>query len=140
MIALSERFEEALAYAVRLHASQNRKGTETPYVAHLLGVVALVLEDGGDEDEAIAALLHDAIEDQGDKVTLEQVRSRFGERVARIVQGCTDADTIPKPPWKKRKESYVEHVRHAPPDVRRVSLADKLNNAQAILRDYRLNR
>jgi (p)ppGpp synthase/HD superfamily hydrolase len=96
-----------------------------------------VLEDGGDEDEAIAALLHDAVEDQGGQKTLTAIRARFGERVARIVEGCTDADTTPKPPWRERKERSIVHLRHAPADVRRVSLADKLHDARAILRDLR---
>ena len=135
--SLTPRFEGALQYATRLHASQKRKGTEIPYIAHLLGVTALVLEDGGDEDEAIAALLHDAVEDQGGRATLEEIRRQFGDRVARIVEGCTDTETVPKPPWRQRKEQYLDHVRHAPPDVRRVSAADKLHNARAILTDFR---
>jgi GTP pyrophosphokinase len=135
---LGPRFEEALAYAARLHACQVRKGTRIPYVAHLLSVSALVLEDGGDEDQAIAALLHDAVEDQGGRPQLQQIRRRFGERVAAIVEGCTDADEIPKPPWRARKEAYLAHLRTADPAVRRVSVADKLHNARAILADYRL--
>jgi len=135
--ALTTRFEQALQYAASLHAGQMRKGTGIPYLAHLMGVSALVLEEGGDEDEAIAALLHDAVEDQGGQATLEEVRKRFGERVARIVEACSDSDTIPRPPWRERKERYITHIRHAPPDVRRVSLADKLYNARAILADYR---
>jgi (p)ppGpp synthase/HD superfamily hydrolase len=134
---LTPRFEEALVYATRLHARQKRKGTEIPYVTHLMSVAALVLEDGGGEDEAIAALLHDAVEDQGGKATREEIRRRFGDRVAHIVDGCTDADGIPKPPWQERKERYIEHVRHAPPEVRRVSVADKLHNARTILADFR---
>ena len=134
---LTARFEEALVYATRLHAQQKRKGTDIPYVAHLLSVAALVLEDGGDQDEAIAALLHDAVEDQGGRATLEEIRRRFGERVASIVEACSDADTIPKPPWRARKERYLEHLRQAPPDVRRISAADKLHNARAILADLR---
>ena len=134
---LGSRFEEALLYAIRLHARQRRKGTSIPYAAHLLAVSAIVLEDGGDEDQAIAALLHDAVEDQGGRPVLEQIRSRFGDRVAAIVEGCTDAEVIPKPPWRERKERYVAHVRQASPDVRRVSAADKLHNARAILTDLR---
>ena len=134
---LGDRFTDALVYATELHARQQRKGTDVPYIAHLLGVTAIVLEDGGDEDEAIAALLHDAVEDQGGQPTLAIIRERFGERVAAIVLGCTDADTIPKPPWRWRKEQYIAHVRHASPSVRRVSLADKLHNARAILHDQR---
>jgi (p)ppGpp synthase/HD superfamily hydrolase len=134
---LTVRFDEGLVYATRLHAGQLRKGTPIPYIAHLLSVTGLVLEDGGGEVEAIAALLHDAVEDQGGAATREEIRRRFGERVVAIVDGCTDADTIPKPPWRARKEAYVAHVRHAPPDVRRVSLADKLHNARAIRADLR---
>jgi (p)ppGpp synthase/HD superfamily hydrolase len=133
---LSSRFEEALTLATRLHAGQCRKGTDTPYIAHLLGVASLVLEGGGGEDEAIAALLHDAVEDQGDKVTLEEIRRRFGERVAAIVKGCTDATTLPKPPWRARKEAYIAHLREAPAPERLVAAADKLHNARAILADY----
>lgn len=134
---LSTRFDDALRFAAELHRGQFRKGTRIPYVAHLLSVAALVLEDGGDEDEAIAGLLHDAVEDQGGQPTLDAIRARFGERVARIVAACTDADTLPKPPWRRRKEAYVAHIAGAPADVRRVSAADKLHNARAILRDYR---
>jgi (p)ppGpp synthase/HD superfamily hydrolase len=134
---LSQRFQDALVYAAQLHASQVRKGSTTPYIAHLLGVTALVLESGGDEEQAIAALLHDAVEDQGGMKTLEIIRKRFGERVARIVDGCTDARQMPKPPWKARKEAYIEHLRSVPPDVRLVSLADKVHNARAILADLR---
>ncbi len=124
-------------YAARLHARQRRKGGPIPYVAHLLAVASLVLEAGGDEDEAIAALLHDAVEDQGGQPTLAAIRARFGERVAGIVLGCTDSDTIPKPPWRDRKERYIAHVRNAPLEVRRVSAADKLHNARAIVADLR---
>lgn len=123
--------------ATRLHGRQRRKGTDVPYVSHLLGVASLVLEAGGDEDQAIAALLHDAVEDQGGRPQLEKIRRHFGDRVAGIVEGCTDADSVPKPPWRERKERYIEHIRHAPAEVRRVSAADKLHNARAILADVR---
>jgi (p)ppGpp synthase/HD superfamily hydrolase len=136
-IRLASRFDEALLFAVRRHQSQFRKGTRIPYVAHLLSVAALVLEDGGDEDEAIAALLHDAVEDQGGAEMRAEIAGRFGERVATIVDGCTDADVVPKPPWRARKVAYIAHIRHAPLPVRRVSLADKVHNARAILFDYR---
>jgi GTP pyrophosphokinase len=134
---LSSRFEDALVLAARLHARQRRKGSGVPYVSHLLGVASLVLEDGGDEDQAIAALLHDAVEDQGGQPTLEVIRARFGDTVAAIVLGCTDSDTIPKPPWRERKERYIAHLRHAPAEVRRVSAADKLHNARTIVADLR---
>ena len=134
---LTHRFEEALTYAAQLHASQTRKGTSIPYVAHLLSVTALVLEDGGSEDEAIAGLLHDAVEDQGGAATREEIRRRFGDEVTRIVDGCTDTDVMPKPPWQARKEVYIAHLHDAPPEVLRVSAADKLHNARAILADLR---
>lgn len=130
---LSDRFPQALAYAFELHRYQTRKDTSIPYMAHLLGVTALILEDGGDEDQAIAALLHDAVEDQGGLATLEEIRRRFGDHVAEIVMGCTDSVTTPKPPWLARKRSYLEHLPAAPPAVVRVSLADKLHNARRIL-------
>jgi (p)ppGpp synthase/HD superfamily hydrolase len=136
-LKLSTRFEEALAYAAHLHAGQLRKGTKIPYVAHLLSVASIALRHGANEDEAIAALLHDAVEDQGGPATRQEIRRRFGESVARIVDGCTDTDVTPKPPWKPRKEAYIAHVRSAPPSVRLVSAADKLDNARAILADYR---
>jgi GTP pyrophosphokinase len=134
---LSPRFDVALVFASRLHAGQARKGTAVPYVAHLLAVAAIVLEYGGNETEAIAALLHDAIEDQGGAATRETIRRLFGEEVVSIVNGCTDAETTPKPPWRERKEAYVEHVRHATSAVRLVSAADKLHNARSILADLR---
>jgi len=136
-ICLTSRFEEALIYAVRLHKSQTRKGTEIPYIAHLLGVAALVLEDGGGEDDAVAALLHDAVEDQGGLETLEEIRARFGRRVATIVEGLTDTYVKPKPPWRKRKLQYITHLKNATDEVRQVSLADKLHNARAILATLR---
>jgi (p)ppGpp synthase/HD superfamily hydrolase len=136
-VKLTQRFEDALLYAFRLHARQVRKGSLTPYVAHLMGVVNIVLNYGGDEDQAIAALLHDAVEDQGGRARLEEIRQRFGENVAQIVAGCTDAWETPKPPWRKRKEEYLEHLKTAPPDVLLVSCADKIDNARSTLRDYR---
>ena len=132
---LSPRFEDALTLAARLHAGQLRKGTRIPYVAHLLGVAGLALEHGADEDEAIAALLHDAVEDQD--LRPAELRRRFGQRVTEIVLGCTDARARPKPPWRKRKERYLRHLTHASPSVRLVSGCDKLHNARAILGDYR---
>jgi (p)ppGpp synthase/HD superfamily hydrolase len=136
-LKLTPRFEDALQYATRLHAKQMRKGTDIPYVSHLLAVTAIVLEDGGTEDEAIAALLHDAIEDQGGDPTRQEIRRRFGEKVTAIVDGCTDAEVMPKPPWLERKKQHLEHLRHAPPDVLRISAADKLHNARAVLADFR---
>ncbi len=135
---LTSRFEEALTYAVRLHAAQDRKGTKIPYVAHLLSVASIALTHGGNEDEAIAALLHDAVEDQGGAATLEEIRKRFGDEVAAIVDGCTDTDVVPKPPWRARKEAYIAHIHKASPSVRLVSASDKLDNARAVLGDYRI--
>lgn len=129
------RFDEALLWAHTLHRAQRRKGSETPYIAHLLGVSSLVIEHGGDEDEAIAALLHDAIEDQG--VTEALIAERMGAGVATIVAGCTDADVIPKPPWEDRKRAYLAHLVDAAPSVLLVSSADKLYNARTILSDHR---
>jgi (p)ppGpp synthase/HD superfamily hydrolase len=102
-------------------------------------VASLVLTHGGDEDEAIAGLLHDAVEDQGGKPRLAEIRAKYGLRVARIVQGCTDADTFPKPPWLGRKKKYLRHLRGAQASVRLVSAADKLHNAREILSDYRMH-
>jgi (p)ppGpp synthase/HD superfamily hydrolase len=135
---LSGRFEEALVWAAQLHRDQWRKGTPVPYVAHLLGVSSIALQYGADEDEAIAALLHDAVEDQGGEPTLLEIQRRFGDRVAAIVAGCTDAMIQPKPPWRQRKETYLAHLPQASPSVRLVSAADKLHNARAIASDYRL--
>ena len=138
MPLLTQRFEDALTFAARLHARQKRKGSDIPYVSHLMAVAGLVLENGADEDTAIAALLHDAIEDQGGAKMREEIRRRFGDRVTAIVDGCTDAETIPKPPWRARKEAYVAHIAHADAATRLVSAADKLHNARAILADYRV--
>lgn len=135
---LSERYVDALRLACELHRAQWRKGSGTPYVAHLLSVSSLVLEHGGDEDQAIAGLLHDAVEDQGGAATLEKIRERFGEGVAEIVAACTDADTVPKPPWRERKERYLAHLPHASARARLVSVADKVHNARSVLGDYRV--
>jgi (p)ppGpp synthase/HD superfamily hydrolase len=137
-VRLSERFDRAVLYAIHVHGGQVRKGTTIPYVAHLFGVAALVLEDGGQEDEAIAALLHDAMEDQGGRPRLDDIRGRFGEAVAGIVEACTDAETIPKPEWRERKRKYLHHLREVTdPAVLRVATADKVHNARAILADVR---
>jgi (p)ppGpp synthase/HD superfamily hydrolase len=134
---ISGKFREALVYAAELHAAQFRKGSGAPYIAHLLGVTAIVLEYGGSEDEAIAALLHDAVEDQGGQPTLVEIRKRFETRVAQIVEACTDADTVPKPPWQLRKEKYLAHLASADAGVCLVSAADKLYNLRTIVEDYR---
>src|SRR5579864_8766509 len=133
----AHRFDQALLFASKMHARQTRKGTGVPYIAHLMGVASLVLEAGGGEDLAIAALLHDVVEDCGGAPMLKEVRRRFGKRVAAIVEGCTDADTDPKPPWRERKEQYLRHLKTADADTRLVSAADKLNNVRSILSDYR---
>jgi (p)ppGpp synthase/HD superfamily hydrolase len=135
-MTLSPRFEEALVLATRLHADQYRKGSDVPYICHPLAVASLVLGAGGDEDEAIAALLHDAIEDQGEQIDLDQIRQRFGGKVVAIVNGCTDAHTRPKPPWRGRKEAYIAHLQHAPAPERLVAISDKLHNARTLLYDY----
>jgi (p)ppGpp synthase/HD superfamily hydrolase len=140
-MALTDRFDLALGYASELHRKDVRKGSGVPYVAHLLSVCALVLEDEGDEDEAIAALLHDALEDHPDSTDRATIAARFGARVLELVEGCTD--TPPeysggeKPEWRARKEGYIAHVLTADAGGVRVSLADKLHNARTILADYR---
>jgi GTP pyrophosphokinase len=143
---LSARFEDAVSYAAKAHADQVRKGSGVPYVAHLLGVAALVLEDRGGEDEAIAALLHDAVEDQGGPTRLEDIRGRFGERVAEIVEGCSDSireEGQPKADWWERKCAHLDHLAHVGGDLAapllRVSMADKLSNLRATVRDAGLN-
>ncbi|MFP4122954.1 HD domain-containing protein [Coleofasciculus sp.] len=135
---LSQRFTDALTFATELHANQTRKGNGVPYIAHLLAVSSIALEYGANEDEAIAALLHDAIEDQGGAATREEIRRRFGDTITDIVDGCTDADTTPKPPWRQRKAAYIAHIPTASASVRLVSAADKLHNAWSILKDYRI--
>jgi (p)ppGpp synthase/HD superfamily hydrolase len=136
-LTYGEKFEEALLYATRLHRDQKRKGTDTPYVTHLLAVAAIVGENGGSEDEVVAALLHDAPEDQGGEERLEDIRIRFGEEVAEIVDGCVDTYEEPKPAWGRRKEAYVERMPSEPGPVQLVSAADKLHNARSILSDLR---
>jgi len=136
-IKLGSRFLRAFLFAAEKHAGQTRKASTIPYIAHLMGVASLVLEAAGDEDLAIAALLHDVVEDCGGVPMLREVRRRFGQRVAKVVDGCTDADTFPKAPWRERKEKYIQHLKTADADTRLVSAADKLNNVRSILSDYR---
>ena len=136
-MSLSYRFSEALSYAATLHARQQRKVSGEPYLAHLLAVAAIVMDYGGNEDQAIAALLHDAVEDQGGATTFEEIGRRFGRAVAEIVEGCTDATAVPKPPWRPRKEAFLARLRNAAAPVRLVTAADKLHNARSILREYR---
>lgn len=135
----THRFNDALGYAEKLHREQQRKSTGIPYIAHLIGVASLVLGYGGDEDQAIAGLLHDAAEDQGGKAQLATIREKYGDRVADIVDACTDAYAEAgeeKPPWRERKERYIASLAEHDADVWLVSCADKLHNARSILRDY----
>ncbi len=134
----TDRFVDALGYAARVHAGQHNPGDGQPYIAHLLRVAGLVIEDGGSENEAIAALLHDAAEDQGGLDRLSEIRQRYGEEVARVVNECTDTYLEQKPPWRARKERYVAHLADSSSAALRVSLADKLDNARTALRDYRV--
>lgn len=134
---LTADFDRALLLATSHHRHQLRKGSHTPYVAHLLAVTSLVLEMGGSQTEAIGALLHDAVEDGGGPQMLEQIRHDFGENIARIVNANSDTDQIPKPPWLERKQAYIAAMATKKPDELRVSLADKLHNAKAILLDFR---
>jgi (p)ppGpp synthase/HD superfamily hydrolase len=135
---LTDRYDEAFRYAHELHGTQKRKGTSIPYISHLMIVSALVIENGGTEDQAIGALLHDAAEDQGGTKTLNEVRRRFGDVVAKIVSDCTDAWDAPKPEWRPRKEAYLAELPAKPARSLLVSLADKTHNAEAILYDYRV--
>jgi (p)ppGpp synthase/HD superfamily hydrolase len=137
MAKLTSRFDDALIYARAAHDAQVRKGTGAPYFGHLMGVASIVLDDGGSEDEAIAALLHDAAEDQGGRPRLEDIRVRFGDAVAAIVEDCTDSWSEPKEPWLERKQAYIQHARTLGGPSLRVSAADKVHNAYAILRDLR---
>ena len=137
MITLTARFDDAVRYAHEVHREQTRKGTGAPYVGHLMGVTSIVLDDGGGEDEAIGALLHDAAEDHGGRARLEDIRTRFGDAVARIVEDCTDSWSQPKEPWLERKQAYIQHARRLSGPSLRVSAADKVHNSYAILRDLR---
>lgn len=137
---LGPKFDEAFLLAHELHRNDVRKGTGKPYISHLIGVCSLVIDNGGDEEMAIAALLHDAVEDHGGLPMLGQIREHFGERVAHIVDGCTDSyvtDASRKDPWRVRKEKYIARVPQEDADVRLVSAADKLYNARTLIRDLR---
>ena len=139
MLTTTERFASALAYAYQVHAGQRRKGTGIPYIAHILGVTAIAMEYGADEDQAIGALLHDAAEDGGGEATLAEIRARFGDAVADIVLGCSDSlveDPEDKLPWQERKENYLAHLENASESVLLVSAADKLHNVRSIVRDH----
>jgi (p)ppGpp synthase/HD superfamily hydrolase len=137
MAPLTSRFDAAFAYAHAVHAAQTRKVTGAPYIGHLMGVSSIVIDDGGTEDEAIAALLHDAAEDCGGRDRLEDIRAHFGDSVAKIVEDCTDSWMTPREPWAERKRHYVAHARTLDGPSLRVSVADKVHNTYAILRGLR---
>jgi (p)ppGpp synthase/HD superfamily hydrolase len=143
MAILTDRFDRAILYASQVHGGQTRKGTEVPYLAHLMAVAATVMEYGGDEDQIIAALLHDAVEDQGGRARLADIRGRFGERVAELVAGCSDnldddgGSGDARPPWRERKSRYLKHLNTTPEEILLIALADKTHNARSILRDLR---
>jgi (p)ppGpp synthase/HD superfamily hydrolase len=134
---LTKKLSQAFGYAHEVHAQQVKTGTSVPYLGHLMGVSSIVLDDGGSEDEAVAALLHDAAEDHGGRERLDDIRSRFGDAVARIVEDCTDSWDTPKPPWLVRKQTYIQHARTLPLGSLRVSAADKVHNTYSILRGLR---
>jgi (p)ppGpp synthase/HD superfamily hydrolase len=136
---LTSKFVEAVQYAAKKHGTQARKGSDIPYLGHLLSVAGLVIEADGTEAQAIAALLHDAAEDQGGEETLAEIQGKFGDEVAMIVRECSDTFETPKPPWRERKESYIRHLPDASDGAILVSLADKLHNARALLRDFRVH-
>jgi (p)ppGpp synthase/HD superfamily hydrolase len=133
---LTGQFSKALVYAELKHHNQVRKGGDIPYIGHLLTVAGLVINDGGSETQAIAALLHDAVEDAGGPPTLDEITKNFGDDVARIVAECSDTDEEPKPPWRERKQNYINHLADVGNDTILVSVADKLDNARSMLRDY----
>jgi (p)ppGpp synthase/HD superfamily hydrolase len=133
----TKRLVEAFQYAAELHKDQLRKGTSIPYISHLMAVAGIVLEHGGDEDQVIAALLHDAIEDHPENdLTRKEIQEGFGDRVLALVEDCTDSNTNPKPPWRKRKEDYLKRLLKAPREAKLISLADKVHNARAIVSDF----
>jgi (p)ppGpp synthase/HD superfamily hydrolase len=134
---LGARLQNAFRYAAEKHEGQTRKRTAVPYISHLMAVAALVLEAGGDEEMAIAALLHDVVEDCGGMPVLRDVRNLFGDRVANIVDGCTDTYVEPKPEWRQRKKDYLAHLKKSDAETRLVSAGDKLHNVRTILTDYR---
>jgi len=134
---LGPRLQRAFRYAAEKHDGQTRKQSAVPYLSHLMAEASLVLEAGGDEDMAIAALLHDVVEDCGGMPRLREVRKQFGPRVARIVEGCTDSFGEPKPEWVERKKDYLREVKHADAETRLVSASDKLHNVRTVLADYR---
>ena len=134
---ISNRFAQAVEFATKLHDGQVRKGTSIPYISHPIAVASLVMEHGGTEDETIAALLHDVVEDCGGQPVLNEVRKLFGDNVATIVDGCTETHIRPKPPWIERKKKYISHMKTASPSVRLVACADKIHNIRSLIADYR---
>src|SRR6478609_795841 len=139
-VQLTSAYQDALGFAIQLHAGQTRKGTDIPYISHLLAVSATVLEFGGTEEEAIAALLHDAVEDAGGSGTRAEIADKFGEPVAQVVEECSDDSPEPgaqKRPWRVRKEAHIKHIEKASAPVLLVTAADKLHNARAIAADHR---
>ena len=137
---LTDRFADAMAFAEKIHREQRRKGNNIPYVAHLMAVTSTVLEWGGDEDTAIAALLHDAVEDHGGQPMAEEIRRRFGDRVADLVLHCTDStstDPAAKLPWEDRKTAYLARLVTAGPETALITASDKLHNLTATIRDVR---
>ena len=140
MTTLTEKFDRAFLYASHVHGGQVRKGTDVPYIAHLIAVAGTVLEYGGSEDQAIAALLHDAAEDQGGKERLDDIRNRFGEYVASLVKNCSDSLLVSggqKEDWKTRKHRYLEQLAGHDEDTLLISLSDKVHNARSVVRDLR---
>ncbi len=137
MTQLTERFSQAVVLALDLHQHQKRKGSDIPYASHLLRVAGMVLEYGGDEATAIAAMLHDAVEDQGGALTAARIAQQFGGQVARYVEEVSDTDEDPKPPWQQRKDEYLAHLVHASPQARLISGCDKLDNLRSMIRAYR---
>ena len=137
-MAFSDRLAEAFSFALDLHRDQFRKGGGTPYITHLMAVAALVGEYGGHEDQVIAALRHDAIEDQGGEPTRQEIARRFGDCVAAMVVACSDAHDLPKPPWDDRKVAFIASMETAPADVRLIVAADKLHNARTTVRDLHI--
>lgn len=137
---ITPRLYEALQLAFCLHGHDARKSSNVPMIAHMLSVCALVIQDGGDEDEGIAALLHDALEDKPEEINRSEIEKRFGKKVLEIIEVSTDtpSDYVggPKPPWRERKETYLEHARKTNPALLRITVADKIDNARAILADY----
>lgn len=138
-MAFSARITEAFALMYELHHDQRRKGSDTPYIAHLMSAAALVAEYGGNEDQFIAALLHDAVEDRGGLPTLERIKAAFGPLVADYVWQCSDSHSVPKPPWRERKRQHIEELTVAVPEVKLISAADKLHNGRSIVADRRLH-